>query len=56
MNDRLYKQQTARMRPIEHPEFTWWEDTKIVGAFIGVGLLLLGGLAGISFAVLGLFR
>jgi hypothetical protein len=54
MDNRLYKQQMNSMRPVV--ESTGWEDTKIVSAFILAAVLLLGGLAGISFVVAGLFR
>ena len=42
MNDRLYKQQIERMRPIAHPEFTWWEESKLFGGLL-LGLALLCG-------------
>jgi len=32
MDNRLYKQQMDRMRPIEQRDDGWWRETKLVGA------------------------
>ena len=45
MDNKLYKEQMARMQPHDRSEFTWWENLKFtsMGAYILVlpALLLL---------------
>lgn len=55
MDNHLYKQQMDRMRPIDHSEFTGWEETKLFGGAVLALILLVGSFVGISFAVAGLF-
>lgn len=54
MDSRLYKQQMDRVRPIEQPEFTWWDNLKFtsMGAYlIALPLLLLLILLGVILSV-----